>query len=421
MNSNKIRNETCGLTVAMIGSKGLSVCHSGLEAHVRELAGQLGLLGNRVTVYGWHNHRFDLMPQECLPKMGVENREGFWLKGKLTATISNSVWATVGAIRSRRFDIFHYHGIGCVFGLITARRQGFPTVLTLHSTNWQEKKWSRISQRLIHWLERIAIRNADAVIAVSEALASRVQKEYGVSAHIIPNGVSSMGEPSRDDEILRSLSLERGRYLLFVGRLVSDKGCHVLVEAFKKADIPLKLVLAGPHQDMSYVRSLLADAPSSTCAPGSLGQRELGALYRCCWAFCSASFVEGQSRAVLEAMTHGAACLVSDIPGHQELVTDANMRFPANDVTCLRDKLVGLYHRGKPTADCDDSRWLERHSEYSVENMAKQVMDIYVCLRPDAMSYEEPLTPTDYRTEKCGAVLSECGGSHRIKVKQDKA
>lgn len=395
MSSNKEQHDRDGFAIAMIGSRGLSACHSGLEAHVRELAGQLGLLGNKVSVYGWHNYVCDPITQECLPKVGVENRDGFWLKGKLTATISNSVWATVDAIRSRRFDILHFHGVGCVFGLLIARRLGFPTVLSLHSTNWQENKWSGVSQRLIHCLERTATRNADVVIAVSEALASRVQKEYGVSVDIIPNGICSMGEPSQDDEILRSLSLERGRYLLFVGRLVPDKGCHVLAEAFKKANIPLTLVLAGPHQDSSYVKSLLASAPSLICAPGALGQQELGALYRCCWAFCSASFVEGQSRVVIEAMVHGATCLVSDIPGHQELVTDQNMRFPANDVTSLRNKLVDLYHRGEPVATRSDSRWLEQHPKYSVDNMTRRLLDVYARLRPDVLTYEEPLSPAD--------------------------
>lgn len=372
-----ISEDEHGLAVAMIGSKGLSVCHSGLEAHVRELASQLGLMGCRVSVYGWRNHGFDLIHREYLPETGVEDKEGFHLKGKLTATISNSVWATVDAIRSGQIDIVHYHGVGCVFGLLLARKLGFPTVLSLHSTNWQENKWSAISQFIIHWLERLAVHAADVVIVVSQSLANRVRTEYNVLPSIISNEIRIKGRPERDHETLQSLGLEKGKFVLYVGRIVPDKGCHVLVEALHKADIPMKLALIGPHQDKAYAKSISAGNRELVIAPGTLQDQELGALYRSCWAFCSASVSEGQSRVLLEALAHGCTCLVSDIPGHRELVTDPDMRFSAGDVAGLCGKLLDLYQPQEYARVRNHSRWLEQHPEYWAETTAKQVMDVY--------------------------------------------
>jgi len=365
------------LAVAMIGSRGLSVCHSGLEAHVRELSNQLGLMGCTVSVYGWRNHRFDLTDPEYIPKTNVEDKKGFNLKGKLTATISNSVWATIDAIRSGRADIIHYHGVGCVFGLLLARKLGFPTVLSLHSTNWQENKWSSASQSMIHRLERLAVRAADAVIAVSQSLADRVRAEYDVLPSIIPNEISIKGKPERDHEILQPLGLENGKFVLYVGRIVPDKGCHVLVEALHKADIPMKLALIGPHQDKTYAESIIGGNQGLVIAPGALQDQDLGALYRSCWAFCTASISEGQSRVLLEALAHGCTCLVSDIAGHRELVTDSDMRFPVGDVECLRGKLLDLCRPQESARARDHSHWLKQHPEYWAETTAKRVMDVY--------------------------------------------
>ena len=255
-----------------------------------------------------------------------------------------------------------------MFAILVARACRAPIVLSLHSTNWQEEKWSSFSRKLIHALECLAIRNADAVIAVSEALASRVHKEYGVSAHTISSGVRIMGRPEHDDEVLHSHRLERGTFLLFVGRLVPDKGCHILVNAFRHVNTPLKLVLAGPYQDAAYAKSLLANAGSNVYAPGLLHETELGALYRCCRAFCSASTSEGQPIALLEALAHGATCLVSDIPGHRELVTDPGMRFSANDALGLATRLADVCSHSGNERTSVTSRWLVDHQEYSFEN-----------------------------------------------------
>lgn len=361
----------------MIGSRGLSVRHSGLEAHVRELADQLGVWGNDVSVYGRRNHGRSAVSREPLPETCVEDKEGLCFKGKLTATVSSSLWATVDAIRSRRFDILHYHGVGCVFGLVLARMWRIPAVLSLHSTNWQENKWSRISRYLIHRLEKLAVRTANAVIVVSSALAHRIEAEYGVIPHVIPNGVCSKGSIECDDGVLRSLGLDMQRYVLYVGRIVPDKGCHVLLEAIREAGIPMKLALIGPHQDKAYATSLLVGNRDLVVAPGMLQDPELGALYRSCWVFCSASVSEGQSRVVLEALAHGARCVVSDIPGHQELVTDPEMRFAANGVSDLRDRLVSLHEAKEPTIGGDCLHWLEQHPEYTISNTARRVLDVY--------------------------------------------
>lgn len=376
------------LSVAMIGSRGFYVRQSGLETHVRELARILASRGHRVTVYGRCTDQFARIPQSLLGHTGVETKDGACSSGKFIATMVNTVWATFDALRSKRFDILHYHGVGCVFAILMAKMSRLPVVLTLHSTNWEEEKWSRLSGWLIHRLERIAVRIADAVISVSQAIGARTRGEYGVESYVTApgSGVFLQDDVSCDDEVMESLGLEKRGYVLFVGRIIPDKGCHVLVEALKRVGLPCKLVLAGPAQDKKYYDSLVAQAGDSAIMVGVQSDRELGSLYRCCLVFCMASTTEGLPIALIDALAHGAPCIVSDIPGHRQLVTNPKMRFPAGDIQALSSRLSEMCARFGATDEVSSraeagARWLQSHPEYGFEAVADQVLGAYEGVR----------------------------------------
>lgn len=371
------------LSVAMIGSRGFDVRQSGLETHVRELAKMLGARGHHVTVYGRRLGCFARIPQSELGNANVEAKDGLCSRGKFTATTINTIWATIDALRSRRFQVLHYHGIGCVFAILFAKMSKLPVVLTLHSTNWEEKKWSRLSGWMIHRLECVATRTADAVIAVSDSIGARSRDEYGVESSVTApgSGVFLQEDLGRDRGILESLGLQKDRYVLFVGRLIQDKGCHTLLEAHKKAGLPVKLIFTGPVMNEAYYRSLRENADESVVFAGIRQDDELGALYRHAWVFCMASMTEGLPIALIDALAHGCRCLASDIPSHRQLITDPGLRFPAEDVSALSARLLELRsHIGKQDAVARTDaglQWLQQCPEYTFEAVADQVLDVY--------------------------------------------
>jgi len=126
---------------------------------------------------------------------------------------------------------------------------------------------------------------------------------------VIPNGVCP--HPTGESDILKRSGLAPQQYVLFVGRLSEEKGCHQLIEAFQQAHTDgFRLVFAGgATYAPSYAAELRAMAGPDVCFLGWVDQAGLAELYANCALFVLPSSLEGLSVALLEAMSHGAPSL----------------------------------------------------------------------------------------------------------------
>ena len=139
------------------------------------------------------------------------------------------------------------------------------------------------------------------------------------------------------------------RHILMVGGGDLRKNPEVVIRAHATADtlqrgVGVPLVIAGDygHADATSFRAIATAAggrPELLEVPGHVSDSELLDLYRRAFALVSPSRDEGFSIPVIEGMTAGSLCLVSDIPAHAELVTDPDCRFALDDHTTLGQKL----------------------------------------------------------------------------------
>ena len=152
-----------------------------------------------------------------------------------------------------------------------------------------------------------------------------------------------------DDELdwIRSRGLEPGKYVLFVGRLIADKGCHLASKAVSEIGGDLKLAVAGDSSFTDdYVRRLKNTAGPETVFLGSAYNSRLSALYANCGLFVLPSSVEGLPIVLIEAMKHRAPALVSDIAENMEVLGSLNgngpigMSFKDRDVASLRQAIA---------------------------------------------------------------------------------
>lgn len=92
------------------------------------------------------------------------------------------------------------------------------------------------------------MRYADEIIVLSRGVQEYFSDSYGRKTHFIPNGVNKP-EIREADLITRKFGLVKDSYILFLGRLVPEKGLRYLIKAFKEVETDKRLVIAGGSSD----------------------------------------------------------------------------------------------------------------------------------------------------------------------------
>lgn len=137
--------------------------------------------------------------------------------------------------------------------------------------------------------------------------------------------------------------LEKDSYILYLGRMVPEKGCHYLVDAFKKLHTDKKLVIAGGSSDTHwYIDQLKEQAGGDDriiftgFVDGALREE----LYSNAYLFVLPSDLEGMPLCLLEAMSYGNCVITSDIEECYNVIHDNGIVFRKGDVNDLAQKLT---------------------------------------------------------------------------------
>ena len=214
--------------------------------------------------------------------------------------------------------------------------------LTSGGLDWAREKWKfGVGSKFIRQGEKNAVKYADEIIVLSKDVQKYFMDTYGRETHFIPNGVNRP-ENRKAKLITDNFGLEKDSYILFLGRLVPEKGIRYLVEAFKNVKTDKKLVIAGGSSDTdSFMEELkeLAKGDDRILFTGFVQGAMLDELYSNAYIYTLPSDLEGMPLSLLEAMSYGNCCLVSDIPECAEVVEDKALIFKKSDVEDLREKL----------------------------------------------------------------------------------
>lgn len=327
--------------VAMIGQKGYPPVHGGIEKHVAELAARLPAHGFAVEIYS-RPHYSPLDGDSGVPAVTVRRLRS--IPTKHLDAISHTVAATFDVLR-RDAPVVHYHALGP--GLLSGvprwlgRRR---TVVTVHGLDWQREKWGPLARGVLKAGEWASATLPDRTIVVSQALADHYRLAHGRRVDYIPNGIAA--PVVRRGDRLAELGVERP-FVLFVARLVPEKGCHLLLEAWRGLPADLRaahqLVIAGDAGfTHGYADRLRRDAPAGVLFPGYVTGPALEELYSAAAVMVLPSSLEGLSIALLEAMSYGRCCLVSDIPPNLEAAGGHAAVFPSGDAAALGRELAAL-------------------------------------------------------------------------------
>lgn len=324
------------MRIAMIGHKRIPGREGGIEVVVEELAVRMAARQHALTVY----NRMKRGVSKDKTYRGVRIVNVPTINTKTLDAILCAALATVHALFCG-YDIIHYHAEGPCAMIWLPRLFGVRVVATIHGLDWQRSKWNVFAARFLRFGERMAVRHADEIIVLSRNVQNYFHAAYRRETRYIPNGV----EPPtfrRVNIINARYGLAGGDYLLFLARIVPEKGLHYLLEAFRDIRTDKKLVVAGDESHSSdYAQEVrrMAAGDKRVIFTGFVRGAELEELYSNAALYVLPSDVEGMPLTLLEAMSYGLPCLVSSIEENMEIIGDRGAGFNPGDVNDLKNKL----------------------------------------------------------------------------------
>jgi glycosyltransferase involved in cell wall biosynthesis len=247
-------------------------------------------------------------------------------------------------LEEEMFDVLHAHDwlVGRAAIELKAHYD-LPLVTTIHATEMGRGGALEDSYRKkIHATERLLTKNSERVICCSNYMVHHVQDVLGVPAnriHVIPNGVDPARFDGRSSEnVQTSFGPGDERTILFVGRLVKEKGVSTLLEAIKDlssqgSQVNLRIVGDGPMREQLAREALGLGLDGNVRFTGFVDSHTLVSLYRSSDVCVVPSLHEPFGLVALEAMAAGTPAVVSDVGGLSEIVEDGvtGIKVPPGD------------------------------------------------------------------------------------------
>ena len=369
------------LNIVMLGHKRIPSREGGVEIVVEELATRMAAAGHRVTCLnraGRHVSGREFETASLKEFRGVKIKTVPALDKKGLAAMTASVTGAIAAAFSS-CDVVHFHAEGPCAMLWLPKLFGKRCVATVHGLDHQRAKWGRFARSYIMLGEKCAVKFADEIIVLSRGVQQYFQDTYGRETVFIPNGVSKP-ELWEADEIADRFGLEKDGYILYLGRLVPEKGISYLIDAFKTVKTDKKLVIAGGSSDTAAFAQELKERAAGddrVIFTGFVQGRTLEELYSNAYVYTLPSDLEGMPLSLLEAMSYGNCCVTSDIEECAAVTGDHGLTFRKGNIGALGALLQKL---------CDEPRTVEEYQKtsrdyitlkYDWDDVTRKTLELY--------------------------------------------
>lgn len=388
--------------------------YGGAGVHVDYLSRELAKTIN-VEVHCWgeqHGDNGNLHVRGALPWSEITNGTGEKFKGALEAFSLNltQIKALEGV------DIAHTHTwYVSMAGYLAKKLYKIPFVLTTHSLEplraWKAEQLGS-GYAMSSWMERTAILDADAVIAVSNGTKEDILRVYPVDpnrVHVIYNGIDIHEYRHTTDQtaLLKYGVDPTVPYILFVGRITRQKGVTHLVDAIRHLSPNVQVVLCAGAPDTPEIaaemRQKIDDAkkthPRVVWIEKMISRAEAIQMYSNARLFCCPSIYEPFGIINLEAMACNTAVVASATGGIKEVVVDGKTGFlvpfdpdpvtgfPTNPDKFARDlaaRLNELYNDPNRCEQFGSSGRKRVEEMFSWESIAAQTIALYEQLIRDS-------------------------------------
>lgn len=371
------------MKIAMIGHKRIPSREGGVEVVVEELSTRLVQQGHQVDVY---NRKGKNVQDKNAYKQNKKLKNYKGVNIITIPTINKKgldalIYSFFASIRASfgKYDVLHYHAEGSCAMLWIPHLFRKKIVVTIHGLDWQRSKWGGFATKYIKFGEKLAVKYADEIIVLSKGVQQYFKETYKRETHFIPNGVN---KPiiREEKEIKEKWNLEKDNYILFLARIVPEKGLHYLINAFKQIKTDKKLVIAGGASHTNdYLEQIkeMAKNDDRIIMTGFVQGEILDELFSNCYLYCLPSDVEGMPISLLEAMSYGCNCLVSNIEESTQVTEEYATTFEKSNVEDLKENLERLLLN--KNNNCEMSSNIQKYilSKYNWDDIVRKIEEIY--------------------------------------------
>ena len=254
------------------------------------------------------------------------------------------------------FDVIHAHDWLVTYAAKSLKQSfNLPMVATIHATEAGRNSGIHDdTQRYINDTEWLLTYEATEVIVNSNYMKGHVQGLFGLpfdKISVIPNGINlnNFTGIDRDYDFRRRFAMDNEKIILYVGRLVYEKGVQHLISAMPKIlenYHDSKLVIAGKGGMIDELKSQVDSMGLSNKVyfTGYLNQKEVQKMYKCADVAVFPSTYEPFGIVALEAMLAGIPTVVSDIGGLNEIVEHGvnGMKSYTGNPNSIADSVLSL-------------------------------------------------------------------------------
>jgi glycosyltransferase involved in cell wall biosynthesis len=362
------------MKIAVLGIRGIPANYGGFETCAEQLSQRWVAAGHDVLVYA-RKHHYKEHPREV---NGAQLRYTSCFQRFGLATPSAGLLAVLDLIlRGREYRCVHLYNTGNAFLLPLLRLFGFRVVISVDGIEWLRQKWGWI-QKAAHKLgARLAVKSAGRVVTDNQAVAAFYSDHYGCSSAMIAYGAQPISRSLDAGEILARFGLEAGRYCIFVGRIVPEKGVQQLIDAFERLATDLPLVIVGDDAPTEYRNSVWARASGKVRLVGYQYGHVFEQLLVNAKMYVSASMLEGTSPALLSAMSAGVCCLVNGIPENRNTTEGSVALYAQNDCEDLVQLWQALLDDPDRLARVAATGQAHQRRYYDWDTIANQYLELF--------------------------------------------
>lgn len=233
------------MKIAFLGTKGIPNNYGGFEQFAEYLSVRLVARGHRVTVYNPSFHSY-----EGSEFKGVQIERVFspekWMGG--AANFLYDHLCLRHALR-QDYDVIYeagYHSVAASYKLLGIRKCLKPVIITnMDGLEWKRSKWNPLVQKLIQWLEKIAVRESPYLISDNPGIRQYYLDQFHRDSFFLPYGADPIS--NFDPSHLKPYDVLPGGYFILIARMEPENNVELILDGYAASGNPAPFLVIGNY------------------------------------------------------------------------------------------------------------------------------------------------------------------------------